>query len=81
MNLNQFNLIPNYKNNILDLCFSNLDLSVTHCFEPISVVDNAHPPIDIQVDNLIVMSNFLILNMIIFLLISKRLILILLYIN
>ena len=49
LNMNQFNNFVNYKNNILDLIFTNLDIDISCCIDPVSVVDVAHPPLHLQV--------------------------------
>lgn len=45
----QYNYIPNSCNNILDLCFCGLPLSVVCCSDPLSKVDVFHPPLTIEI--------------------------------
>lgn len=42
-NLSQYNSIPNHNNNILDLVFSNSDVSVNRCPNPLVKEDLHHP--------------------------------------
>lgn len=51
MGLNQFNFIHNRCNNILDLCFSNLNLSVTST-NPLTKIDSLHPPLFIEMTDI-----------------------------
>jgi hypothetical protein len=49
MQLFQHNFIVNYKNNILDLVFSNdFSLEITKCSFPLVPIDIAHPPLQIN---------------------------------
>lgn len=55
LGLTQYNLTRNSCNNILDLCFSSLPLSVTEC-QPISKLDIFHPPFTVDIIDLHVKS-------------------------
>lgn len=49
LNLRQYNYITNSKNNTLDLCFSNLPLTVTQPTHPLLKEDTYHPSITIDI--------------------------------
>lgn len=51
LGLSQYNMIPNSCDNILDLCFCNLVLSVTDCI-PLSKLDVFHPALNIVIFDL-----------------------------
>lgn len=45
----QYNFISNSKNNILDLCFSNLPLNIIQPAQPLTKIDIYHPPLIIDI--------------------------------
>lgn len=45
----QYNLIANRYNNVLDLCFSTLPLTITPIINPILPIDICHPPIHVDI--------------------------------
>ena len=50
LGLNQYNPHPNLKNNTLDLCFSNLNVTVNLSNDLLSIVDVFHPVLNISFD-------------------------------
>ncbi|KAL0880423.1 hypothetical protein ABMA27_002850 [Loxostege sticticalis] len=48
--LNQFNNIRNHLNGLLDLVFSNGDVQVSHCTEPLTEEDSYHPALMCQIN-------------------------------
>ena len=50
LELLQFNQVYNYKENILDVVFSNLNIEVTECIDPLLKIDKPHPPLDISIN-------------------------------
>ncbi|KAI5636740.1 endonuclease-reverse transcriptase domain-containing protein [Phthorimaea operculella] len=51
MGLNQYNIIPNRSDNVLDLCFCNLPLVITATHE-LTKVDALHPPLSVEIPDL-----------------------------
>lgn len=49
LNFQQYNFIRNSKNNVLDLCFSNLPLNITQPTQPLLKEDTYHPSILIDI--------------------------------
>lgn len=47
-NLNQYNLVKNSNNRLLDLALSNTNLQISASLHPLSKIDNHHPPLDIH---------------------------------
>lgn len=55
LNLIQFNGVPNKLGRILDLVFSNQNVSVTECLDPLTpTVDSHHPPLLIKLCSLFI---------------------------
>ena len=50
LNLLQFNQIENNKKNILDFVFSDLDIELSSCDDPLVKVDKPHPPLYIKIN-------------------------------
>ncbi|CAH2096742.1 unnamed protein product [Euphydryas editha] len=58
LGIQQFNSLTNYVGNTLDLAFSNLYLKITECKYPLSKIDKAHPPLELEILDLSISLNF-----------------------